>query len=304
MRFLRERDSGRLRASLRGSLPAILTLVLFVGASLLVGRAVGAGMATAGVAAAFALLAFNCLLYTGLTAGALRLGTLLDRRPWRAYGLDVDGRWLRNVAAGAVISLVAIAVSLWYGDLRGVRAVDLGAAGISGPGGPLLPVLALVGFLVMSLFGNVFEEVLYRGIMLRNFVEGIVDRGHSLRVAAVLATLAGTVLFGLYHVPLRGNVIVAVDAAMIGVTFSLAYLLTGELGLAIGVHAGRFPLNVVQGASLGPFTVEPVMTVTDNTLGANLELKLLRLGLICLLVLGWVSLLDGELRLADGLRTD
>ena len=304
MRFLRERDSGRLRASLRGSLPAILTLVLFVGASLLFGRAVGAGMATAGVAAAFVLLAFNSLLYTGLTAGALRLGGWLDGRPWRAYGLDVDGRWLRNVAAGVVISLLGISVSLWYGDLRGVRAVDLGAAGVSGPGGPLLPVVALVGFLVMSLFGNVFEEVLYRGIMLRNFVEGIVDRGHSLRIAAVVATLAGTVLFGLYHVPLRGNVIVAVDAAMIGVTFSLAYLLTGELGLAIGVHAGRFPLNVVQGASLGPFTVEPVMTVTDNTLGANLELKLLRLGLICLLVLGWVSLLDGELRLADGLRTD
>jgi hypothetical protein len=88
------------------------------------------------------------------------------------------------------------------------------------------------------------------------------------------------------------------------VTFSLAYLLTGELGLAIGVHAGRFPLNLVQGASLGPFTVQPVMTVTDNTLGANLELKLLRLGLICLLVLGWVFRLDGEIRLAERFRTE
>lgn len=87
-------------------------------------------------------------------------------------------------------------------------------------------------------------------------------------------------------------------------TFSLAYLLTGELGLAIGVHAGRFPLNLVQGASLGPFTVQPVMTVTDNTLGANLELKLLRLGLICLLVLGWVFRLDGEIRLAERFRTE
>lgn len=301
MRLLRERESSRLRATLRGVLPAVAATALFLGISELAGRALGAGMATAGTAVVFLLLAFNSALYAALTAGGLRFAAWLDRRPWRAYGFHVDRRWLRNVAAGAASSLVAIAVSLRYGEFRGARAVDLGAAGVAGPGEPLLPSLVVAGFLVMSLFGNVFEEVLFRGIALRNFLEGLTARGRSPGAAAVLATVGGCLLFGLYHLPLRGG-IVAVDAAMVGVTFSLAYLLTGELGLAIGVHAGRFPLNLVQGTALGPFAVHPAMTVTDDTLAVNLEIKLLRLGLVCLLLLGWMYVLDGEVRLAECVR--
>ncbi|MBP1988391.1 CPBP family intramembrane glutamic endopeptidase [Halolamina salifodinae] len=304
MRIVRERDSGRVRASIRAVLPAVVALVLFVGASTLVGGLLGAGMATATAGLVFVLLAFNSALYAALTAGALRGAAWLDRRPWRAFGFHVDRRWLRNVVAGGAISLVAVGVSVGYGQFRGFRAVDLGAAGVSGPGGSLVVGLVVVGFLVMSLLGNVFEEVLYRGIMLRNFVDGLTARGQSLRVAAAIATLAGTVLFGLYHVPLRGNVVVAVDAAVVGITFSLAYLLTGELGLALGVHAGRFPLNVLPGATLGPFEFHQVLTFSQNTLAANLEIKLVRLGLTCLLLLGWCSLFDGGVRVARSLRRE
>lgn len=116
--------------------------------------------------------------------------------------------------------------------------------------------------------------------------------------------MAGTSLFGLYHVPLRGNVVVAVDAALVGVTFSLAYLLTGELGLPIGVHAGRFPLTVLPGATLGPFEFQQALTISRNTLAANLEVKLVRLGLTCLLVLAWVALVDGEVGIDDRLRAE
>ena len=304
MRLLRERESGRLRASLRGILPAIATLALFVGVSVVVTDAVGTGMATAGASVVFVLLAFNGALYALLTAGALRAAAWLDRRPWRAFGLHVDGRWLRNLGAGVVISLLAVTLSVGYGRARGLRTVDLGAAGVSGPGGPTVLAFACIGFLGMSLLGNVFEEVIYRGIMLRNFVEGVGARGASLRVAAIVGTAAGTALFGLYHVPLRGNVVVAVDAALVGITFSLAYLLTGELGLAIGVHAGRFPLNVLPGATLGPFEVHQVLAISQNTLIANLEVKLIRLGLTCLLVLAWVSLVDGEVAIAERLRVE
>jgi membrane protease YdiL (CAAX protease family) len=281
-----------------------VTLVLFRASIVLFGSALGTGIATASAGIVGVLLAVNSTLYAVLTAGALRGAAWLDHRPWRAFGLSVDQRWLRNVAAGAAISLVGIAVSIAYGQFRGLRAVDPGAAGLSGPGGPLVLGLVALGFLGMSLLGNVFEEVLYRGIMLRNFVEGLTARGQSLRAAALLATLAGTVLFGLYHVPLRGNFVVAVDAALVGITFSLAYLLTGELGLAIGVHAGRMPLNLLPGATLGPFEFHQVLRISQNTLAANLEVKLVRLGLICLLLLGWVSLLDGTIRIAETLRPE
>lgn len=56
--------------------------------------------------------------------------------------------------------------------------------------------------------------------------------------------------------------------------------------------------------SLGEFDVVAVVDVTRNALAANLEVKLLRLGLLCLGVLAWVYLTDGELRVSEAIPPD
>jgi len=298
MRWICEAESGRLRAGLRGTVPAVATFVIFLGGGLSLGAAVESVPGTGPVAAALLQLSGQAVLYVGLIAVAVAGTAKLERRDAAAFGLTVDANWLKQFAAGTAFTVLGVSVSLWWGELRGFREVDLSAVAIHGPGGPSAAVVVFGLFVGSFLLGNVYEEVVYRRIAIRNFAEGLAARGYSTAWAVVPATLASLVLFGLYHVPLRGNVVVAVDAALVGVTFALAYLLTGELALPIGVHFGRVLVEFLTGLTIGGFEVTAAVALTATTLPANLEVKLVRLGAICLFVTAWVYLTRGRLRLA------
>jgi len=293
---LREPGSGRLRASVRAVLPTVATLAALLALAVPLGAVLPSADEASVVEGLLNLLAQSAR-YVFLVAGAVWLAARLERRGVDAFGLNVDGRWLRDVAAGALASLLGVAASLWWGSLQGSRTVDLAGWSPSGPSA-LAVAAVLAAYAGYFLLGNVFEEVVYRRVALGNFAEGLTDRGRSPRVAVLVATLASLVLFGAYHVPLRGNVVVAVDAAMVGVTFALAYVLTGDLGLAVGVHFGRLPTVFLTGQTVAGVRVPGFVELTRDTLAANLEVKLVEIGAVCLLVLAWVYATRGHLRLA------
>jgi membrane protease YdiL (CAAX protease family) len=299
MRIAREEGSTRLRASLRGILPAVATLALFLVGGSLLGTIAESVTAAGSIDEVLLKSLVRLVLYLALIAAAVWSAATLERRTDADVGLDVDADWLRTFAVGTAVSLVGVAASLWWGDVRGLREVDRAAAGVRGPDEPVVLGLAFGAFVCYFLLGNVYEEVVYRRIVLGNFVEGLTARGVSPKVAVVLATVGSLLLFGAYHVPLRGNFVVAIDAALMGIPFALAYLLTGELGLPVGLHFGRISIEFAHGLTLGEFEVLAIVELTRNALAANLEVKLVQLGLVCLLVLAWVYRDRGELRFAE-----
>lgn len=299
MSLLREAGTDRWRASVRALVPAVGTLAVFllVGAGLgtVVDHVSGAGALGRALAASLSQL----VLYAGLVLLARWLARRLENRPDAAFGLRIDRAWVRQFAAGVVISVTAIGLSWGWAAFRELRAVDLDGAGLAGPGGPVAAGAVLAAFIGLFLAGNVYEELVYRRIVLANVAEGLFARGISPRRAVVAASVASLVLFGAYHIPLRGSVLVALDAAIVGVAFVVPYLLSGELALPIGVHFGRVLLELGHGLHLGAYELQPVVRLTQDTLGANLEVKLVRLGLVCVLVVGWASLRADELGVDD-----
>lgn len=298
MRVLREASSNRLRASLRGVIPAVVTLAVFLG-----GRAVLRAIfplhgTTTSLGETVLLRGLLFALYVVMVWLAIRLASALDRRHYAAYGVRVDGAWLRQFAAGVGFSVAGIGLSLSWGVLRGFRSVNA-SVDVSSPDGSAYVALALVAYVLFLLLGNVYEEVVYRGVMLQNFAEGLHARGFPPTLAVVPATAASLGLFGLYHFPLRGTFLVTVDAAVVGVTFALAYVLTGDLGLPIGVHFGRTAFELLTGFEVLGVTVPPVVEITRNTLAANLEVRLLEIGAVCLFVLAWAARTDGGIGLAE-----
>jgi len=299
MRLLRERSSTRIRASVRGILPAVVTLVLFLSGGVILGTLVES-VTDAQSSVAILLGSFvQLVLYAVLIGVAVWAAATLERRPYTSFGLNNDVDWLLSFVAGVAITSIGIVVSLWWADQRGIRDVTLADASVTGPDKPLLVGVALVLFVCYFLLGNVYEEVVYRRIMLGNFVEGLTARGVSLGPAVVFATVSSLLLFGAYHIPLRGNVIVALDAALSGIPFAVAYLLTDDLGLPVGVHFGRVLIEFFNGLTIGGFEVTAIVAITQNTLLANLEFKLLRIALLCLCILFWVHLTKGEIRITE-----
>jgi membrane protease YdiL (CAAX protease family) len=299
-------DRGRLRAGLRGVFPAVVTLLAFIAGLVALGAAFGTTETITPTEAVAVFLA-QLVLYAALTAAAVWLAAGLERSDPASFGLAADADWLRNALAGAAISIAGVSASLWWGDWRGLRSVDLGNAGVEGAADPLAVAGVLAAYVGFFLAGNVYEEVVYRRIAIRNFAAGLAARGRSRRTAVALATVASLALFGLYHVPLRGGVVVAADAALVGVTFALPYLLTGDLSLAVGVHFGRLPTVFMTGRTVAGIEVAPVVELTETTLASNLEVRLLQIGVVCLLTAGWHLSTGGSLAVADSVtegRTD
>ncbi len=227
----------RLRAPVR-----LLGAVLFV------------AVATVGTGAVVYALALPLVLDTvgaGGTALVTGIGTvvgvaasafLLDRRPLADYGLHLGRRWLADLGAGLVIGALLMAL---------VFAVELAAGwvrvvGTFRAGGAFLPAFA-ANVLVFCLVG-VYEELLLRGVFLRNVAEGL--SGYVGRRSAVgSAVVLSSALFGALHL---GNpnatLLSALGITLAGVMLAVGYVLTGELAVPIGLH---ITWNVFQGLVFG-----------------------------------------------------
>jgi hypothetical protein len=191
-----------------------------------------------------------------LTLFALRLVAVLlatwlvvrfiDRRPWSEMGLQFDRPWwldlLFGLLLGALLMSFVFAVEYQAGwvSVRDFFVVDLNATPF---------VVALIGPLVVSLVISIVEELLARGYQLRNLAEGLNMPSVGPSRAIVASWVISSSLFGLLHVfnP-NATWLSTLYLMLTGFFFGLGFVLTGRLGLPIGLH---FAWNFVQGNVFG-----------------------------------------------------
>ena len=244
------RVEGRLRAAWR----VLIHLVCYLYAPPLLNWAVGEPISRALARALpeLAVLSDRLTLF-GLRLIAVLISTWLvvrfiDRRPWSQMGLQFNRNWwtdlLFGLFLGAFLMTFVFAVEYVAGW---VRVVDRFAVDV----GPTPFIVALIGPLVVSLVISIIEELLARGYQLRNLAEGLNMPQIGLGPAqAVIASWGiSSLLFGLLHVfnP-NATWLSTLYLTLTGVFFGLGYVLTGRLGLPIGLH---FAWNFVQGNVYG-----------------------------------------------------
>lgn len=192
----------------------------------------GVRRAVAGVAGAALVLAVLAVA-----------GTTLDRRRLRDYGLRLDRGWWVDCGAGLLLGAALMTL---------VFAVEYAAGWVAVRGtlratGPLPFPVAFAATVVLFLGAGTAEELLVRGYVLTNLAEGVCALGNRAAVAA--ATLGSSALFGALH---AGNpnatAVSTVAVGLGGVLLALGYVLTGELGLPVGLHVAW---NVFQGPVYG-----------------------------------------------------
>jgi membrane protease YdiL (CAAX protease family) len=233
-------SGDRIRTVWRVLIPVLAGLVTFplsfVGAVIL-----GAPL---GIAALTGWLVTAPLVFVVVSQTA----RVLDRRRLSAYGFELGPDWFREaargVAGGSLLVLIALGVSL------GVGSVELPAGAILDGSASLLWLgLFLVGFVAVALW----EELVFRGVVMTNLIEGARSLGYSRTIAQVTALLASATIFALVHVP--GAVseghsawLTVLWTGAAGLLFGLAHLLTGQLALPVGLHLG---INYISGNVLG-----------------------------------------------------
>jgi uncharacterized protein len=253
------------------------------------------------------------VVQSGLTLAAALASTWLavrfiDRRSMRDLGLKLDAGWWLDLAFGLALGALlmtlvfALQLSLGWISIRDRFSVTIP------PDAPF--AIAIIGPIATFVVVGVTEELWVRGYQLRNMAEGFnFGRRHPGR-AIVLAWLLSSFVFGLLHVFNPNTTWISTAYLMLaGIFLGLGLVLTGRLGLPIGLH---ITWNFFQGNVYGfpvsgnDFTSVTVIAIEQHgpdlwTGGAfGPEAGLIGIGAIilgCLLTLLWVRIRDGRLAL-------
>jgi membrane protease YdiL (CAAX protease family) len=258
-------------------------------------------------------------------------------------GLDLDAESLQTRVAGAVAAVVCTVLSVWVAGrlldrrrfaefgfrlmrgwwvdlffgfalggalMGGVFAVEQAAgwATVSGTfeGGWGSPFLVL-GPIAVFMGAGVWEELFYRGYMLKNLAEGLSSPPLGPRGAVVLAWALISGLFGVMHIgnP-NADAFAVVNIVAAGLMLGLPYVLTGELAVPIGLHVGwnffqnmvfGFPVSGIEADGATVFSVDQAgpALLTGGAFGPEGGvLGLLAIGLGCAAILTWSRLKEGR----------
>ncbi|MGI8539226.1 MAG: CPBP family intramembrane glutamic endopeptidase [Rubrobacteraceae bacterium] len=162
-------------------------------------------------------------------------GRFLDKRPFRAYGFDMNRGWWLDLGFGLFLgAFLMCGVFLTQYAFGWVAVTNSFESNLSGTPFALAILLPLAVFLCVG----VYEEALSRGYQLTNLAEGLnfpVLGGP--KGAVVLAWVITSGVFGILHLgnP-NASFISTTNIALAGILLGVGYVLTGQLAIPIGVH--------------------------------------------------------------------
>ena len=172
-------------------------------------------------------------LAVALLAGGL-CGKYLERLPFSAFGVSLQGHWVRNFLTGVVLGVVTLAFGALLGMAGGGLRFSLNQASTS----QVVSTLC-VSFLVFAA-AAAFEEALFRGYILQTFVRS------ELSLFGILLT---SLLFASVHNANPGATTLSwINTFIAGIWFAIAYLKTRDLWLPFGMHLAW---NWAQGSIFG-----------------------------------------------------
>src|SRR5690625_183301 len=182
----------------------------------------------------------------GALASIWEAARLLDRRSLAECGMRVNMVWWKDFVGGITIASVAIITSFtieWLLDWISI----IGFGWQNTPNFPFLPAI-FSSFFSMLLVGF-YEEWFSRGYQLLNLAEGFQYPQLGTGGAVIIATLISSALFGfLHYYNPNASAVSTFNITLAGIVLAIPYILTGNLGLSVGLH---FSWNFVQASVFG-----------------------------------------------------
>jgi membrane protease YdiL (CAAX protease family) len=183
----------------------------------------------------------------GLVVGA---AIYLDKRPVQGYGLEITRGWVSDLIAGLIIGGAIPTVAVGLGIVGGWMTISGTEHSLT------LSYVRNVGLALIIISGiAVVEELVFRGYVLTNAIEGLDLRWVSETTTIAAAWSVSAFLFAITHP--APTLVDGLHFLSAGLLLGFAYLVSGQLGLPIGIHAG---FNFVSGYVF-PLGFEPLVAV-------------------------------------------
>lgn len=208
----------------------------------------------------------------GVLIAMALLKRYVNHRDITDYGFNLSRQWGADTLTGFGLGVFLVAGLFVIEYLQGgVQIVGTWTDAAA------VPIVLQVGILVFGWIAlSVWEETLFRGIFIRNAIDGLVSKGFSDRTVILGALLSSSVVFGFGH-GISGSISTGdsllyalVMTSISGLLYGWAYLLSGELAFPIGLHTGVNLTTTMLISSSGatyPKVVE--YSVSGRTIGFN-----------------------------------
>ncbi len=193
---------------------------------------------------------FEPLIFVTLAAVSLLVCWLMavgmDKRRLTGFGLELSGIWWKEFGLGVTIALLVqclIFLSAWQVDWVEITGFGWERASDG------LWAIAFGGYFVKMICVGFYEELIFRGYMIRNLSEGLTIGKWEAGKASIWAVSLTSVLFGLAHFfnPAAGWISTA-NIILAGFMLAIPFILTGRLALSVGIH---FSWNFIMGGVFG-----------------------------------------------------
>ena len=170
----------------------------------------------------------------------------LDKSSFEKYGLKVEKLWLSEFFYGCLIAFSQL--SLFFFLMYSTNCLEITGYFITSSN----EINFLAGFLdelVRQLTVSVSEEILFRSFLIFIVYEALYRSGRTTNRSVILACLIIAPLFSIAHLANEGATIqVALNLTVDSLMMTLPFLITGRLGMSIGMH---FSWNLVQTSVFG-----------------------------------------------------
>jgi hypothetical protein len=163
-----------------------------------------------------------------------------------AIGLEVSTTWWKEFFIGFFVAFIAQTVI--FSIEFGFSWIEISGFGWERASSSPWVFSAVTYFLIMLSVGF-YEELLFRGYIIRNLSEGFTLKNVTTVQSTFFAVFLTSILFGFAH---AGNpnatFISTFNIILAGLMLAIPYVLTGRLALSIGLH---FSWNWVMGGLYG-----------------------------------------------------
>ncbi len=217
-------DQNRLRAGWRFLIYLILFFALTIGKDVLVSSFNATPLPKA--------LAYLIYLASGLVL-TWWMARFIDRRLFIDLGFNFDRNWWLDLGFGLALGVFLMTGIFLSMKMAGWLLITGSASTNSGLSISMAFLLQVLMFTVIS----INEEMAFRAYQLKNIAEGFAGGRIGPRSAILFALLFSSAIFGLGHMANGHATVFSVITTIIaGLALCLPYMLTGELGISIGLH--------------------------------------------------------------------
>jgi len=235
-----------------GRLRTLWRIVVPVGGALAVVFGLGSVIRSLGLSITVQSLVVHgmaVLVAVMLVGGVARYGR---RASLWAYGFRFSTRWWQLFGLGILVGFFGAGGALLTNLAVGWAWVDTFVTPGSDDSGF---VILFAASLLTWLLVGCWEELVFRGLFIRETVEGCSQIGISGQWRLLGAWFVSAVVFGFLHFNQASSWRALYFWVLGGLVFGLIYILTGELAMPIGIHFG---FNVGATNLFGLTTVENV----------------------------------------------